>query len=224
MGTKVDRVSLQPVIDFYTDIRKAARSYEVLDAGAFLSRGLALGLATADLLVGLIQPALAEIGHLYQAGQVSLVAENRFSKFCESVLDLIHARTWPFGPANRVDVLLVYGGGNYHTLGLRMLELLLRDRGMVINVLCPGLPHQDVLDVLVRDRPRVFGVSAACKDQLADAIELLVSAGRLPAEVRPRKLLLGGPAIKAATPALVIPPEIYRSPAHVDELVELILS
>ena len=93
------------------------------------------------------------------------------------------------------EVLLVMAEGNFHTIGVRLLELALCLQGAKTHTVIPGLPAREVVALANRVQPRVVAVSVALPPQLESVRELKDLLGALPLEARPR-LAVGGQAFR----------------------------
>jgi excisionase family DNA binding protein len=127
-----------------------------------------------DLLcAGLLQ----EIGDRSAAGKMSAAQEHEMSRSVEMAL----ARTshqFPVFPGAPVAVLAC-PTPERHTLGLTLLETVLRERGFSVRFLGADVPSHEIVDAVRAARPALVGLSAS-------------SAGRLPSD-------FSGPALAAAS-------------------------
>ena len=163
-----------------------------------LAEGLALGLAPVDLLMGMIQPALYRMGQAWSAGEAAVHHEHALTAACSTLVTLLferlpHLRALRQAPGPRV--LLVNAEGNYHTLGLQVVELLLLSHGVPTLAVVPGLPAREVLALARSTRPVVLGVSVALPTQYGSVREIASLVGGLPDGERPR-VVAGGFAVK----------------------------
>jgi methanogenic corrinoid protein MtbC1 len=182
---------LQPVVDFYRRLRKTLTSGARLDASRVIEEAESLKLHPPDLLIGMMQPMLQEIGGLYAMGVMTVATEHRFSAFVQRVLCLIEARAGlaVLDPGLKPDILLICAPGSYHDLGVRLLELLLREAGVSSEAYFPGLPMHETLALARRLQPRVLGLSVAIPAQAPEVLEL---ANHLRAELPRTRLAFGG--------------------------------
>jgi len=186
---------MQPIVDFYTDVANMARSGETVPVATVVRRGLALGMRPVDLLVGILQPTLYEVGHLWESGLMTSSQEASFSSFCDAVMTELTREQELLCPAVSAPlVLLLNAEGNRHTLGLRMATFLLREGGLNAQTLVPTPSSAELAAVLADRRPAVVGVSLATNRQLPflDAILTMVARHRPPPRV-----VAGGPAVRA---------------------------
>ncbi len=196
-GDPVARI--QPIVDFHARLRKEARGGFVTGPHEIFEMGVALGIQPVDLLIGLLQPALYEIGELWARGEVTVAAEHRFSTMVDNlttlVLDRLSHDRGP-RPVEAPDYLLVNADGNYHTLGTRIVQLLLQSCDRTTVVILPGLPSREVLELARSLRPRTLGVSISRPAQIRGLREISAGLAERPEGERPR-LVVGGLPIKA---------------------------
>jgi len=133
------------------------------------------GISRASLLVGMLQPALYRVGRAWQSGAMTVAEEHRFTAWCD--LFFAHLAVTPQAEAP-VDVLILITPENQHTIGPRFAAELLTERGIRAQVIVPGLPIAEVVQEILRLRPRVVGFSCALSSALheADAVIAEVQA------------------------------------------------
>ena len=188
----------RPVAELFRGVRVAARTGRPLLAADVLGRAEALGVRPVDLLVGMMQPALHEIGELWARGEVTVDVEHRFSAAVEELVAVLRAGTAEPPPGARCGArfLLVNADGNYHTLGVRIVELMLRWAGCQVTAVVPGLPVADVVYAVQELRPEVLGVSVAMLPEMRAVGELGAALESVAPDHRPR-LVVGGRLVKA---------------------------
>lgn len=198
---------LRPLANYFRDIRKESLEGVNTPALEWITKGLELGIKPPDLLIGILQPLLYEIGELWSKGDASVATEHRLSSFAEALTSLLYARC-PELEKNRQsrtpDILLTNADGNYHTLGIKFLEMRLLSTGFKTFTALPGLPAAEILGLAKTLGARAIGVSVSLLPQMKSIRELAGEILKLPEPERP-KLILGGMPIKEG---LVLPPEL----------------
>lgn len=181
-----------PIAEFFGELRTAGRRGLATASDGVLARASALGVRPLDLLIGLLQPALREIGAAWEAGTLPVAHEHRFSRMVEEItaVVLVEARR-ATPPPESPEFLLVGADGNFHTLGPRVVELFLLAHGRSVTALVPGLPAAEVLRLVERLAPRTLGVSVSEASQLGALREVADGVRALPPARRP-KLVVGG--------------------------------
>jgi methanogenic corrinoid protein MtbC1 len=187
--------AIQPIVAFYARLRAQAEASAAIPARALLDEAKSLGIAPIDLLWGMLQPLLYEIGDLWSQGRVTIATEHRFSMNVETVLDAI-AETLPApAPARRgaVDFLLVNAEGDHHVIGVRMVDLFLRMRGRSTFLVVPGLPSREVLALAGELEPKTIGVSIALPEHAVRVREIVDGTSGF---LRRPRVIVGGWAVK----------------------------
>lgn len=179
------------VADFFAELRRGAREARGTSAEV-LSRARALGVRPLELLLGLLQPALCDLGQAWEAGEVSIATEHRFSSLVEEVAAELLAEARRRQPPPRPpEFLLLAADGNFHSLGLRLAELFLLSHGRTVTTVFPGLPEPEVAALARTLRPRFLGLSVSLPSQLAAVRAVSAALGAAPGPDAPR-LVLGG--------------------------------
>jgi methylmalonyl-CoA mutase cobalamin-binding subunit len=220
LGRMSDRFYLQrikAVVEFFTGLQGAVQAGRRVPAAAILAEGQRLGIRPTDLLVGIIQPLLAEMGERCLLSQVPTEMELEFTATCESLVRGVEGLlSRPIdGPP---DVLLVNAEGNQHSLGIRFVELLLRDAGVAAQAVTSEMSAGQIVDLVERRRPQLVGISVATNEQRQNLPRVVGQLEALPEELRP-KVMLGGPALKGA-PAEPELSACYLAPPNTLELID----
>ena len=134
---------------------------------------------------------LTEIGERWMTGKITCAEEHAMSRSLEVALTRI-AHQLPVAPT-APSVVLACPSGERHTLGLTLVETLLRERGVNVHYLGGDVPAQDIVTAVRRFRPVALGLSASsCPRPLADLEEPARAAASVCVETRCRLLLGGG--------------------------------
>lgn len=152
----------------------------------------ALGIRDADLLIGLLQPVLCEVGRRFESGNISIELEHKISALTESILKAVedNAVTIPGRPCT----LLVSAPGNAHTIGLRIFAAQQAEKGENCDIMFAAAPDQ-VLARLESGDYRRLGISVALPSQCQAASNL---ADRVREHLPNIEVVMGGYAIKTA--------------------------
>ena len=189
---------LRPLADFFRKLRSEAREGINSDPKDWINKAFELGIKPDSLLVGLMQPALYEIGELWLKGEVSVATEHRFSSFAEAMIGAIYQHRPELTKNRRAaspDVLLANADANYHTLGIKFLEFRLLSAGLKTYTLLPGLPVVEIVERTKSLKPKALGLSVSMSSQIKHIKELSDEVAGLPEKERPL-LLVGGIPIK----------------------------
>jgi methanogenic corrinoid protein MtbC1 len=219
-GLSARVAGIQPVVELTKDLWDLGLRGRIDQLAALMHRAEALNVSPTELLVGIVTPQLAALGKDWERGVVTIADEHRFTAFAEAVVHRIRAGAPALErhlDADRPQLLLVNCDGNSHTLGLRIAELWLAERGITSHVVVPGLPADNVLSLADKLSPSAVGISVSMPAQIPQ-LRLLLS--RLAQSSARRPVLVGGYAVKsgAVTTADVggalLVPQLLDVPRH----------
>lgn len=195
----LDEGSLLPektirLCEFYSQLRKKVMTREVKPYREILDEALALEIKPIDLLFGMIQPSLYEVGQRWASSSLTVADEHWFTSVCSGVID----QAWEFFPeglqfrhSESPVVLLVNADGNEHSLGVRLIEILLSVEKIPNYMIYPGLPSLDVFQLAQKLKPKIIGISISQRRQMEAVFQLCSLLENLPQKERPQ-LALGG--------------------------------
>ncbi len=156
------------------------------------------GVRPLDILVGLITPMLYIIGEGWEQGNVTVAEEHRFTSFCEGVFAVVRDKfssTYETNGGPRSRPLLLFNAyGNVHTLGIRILALWLRSKGLDVDLIEPPPTPTELLSLIYSVRPVGVLISLALAEQRPGVMKMMevlnVCRGIVPS------VFIGGYAIK----------------------------
>jgi MerR family transcriptional regulator, light-induced transcriptional regulator len=154
----------------------------------------------------LVAPAMAQMGDLWHEGQASTPAEHFASNYLRRKLDtIINAAPRPAGGG-----LIVLGcaPGDWHELGLQLIHLFLRRRGLNSLYLGQNVPVAQFVEEMERLRPVLVIIAAT----LLETVPGLVALSEAVQAMRPPQPLFayGGrifnvqPALRAGIPGIFL--------------------
>lgn len=116
--------------------------------------------------VGMIQPALYEVGRLWQLNRITVAQEHLATAVSQNVLAhaYVHAE---FAPANGRHAVFACVPGNQHSLGLRMIADVFEMAGWDTAYLGADVPIPDLIRMLDTRRPQLLALSLSLPAQLA---------------------------------------------------------
>lgn len=182
--------------DFQERLQQTGSIADESEVDRLIDIGVSLGVRPEDLLVGMLQPLLYDIGEKWERGDISVAAEHSFSSLSLMIIETLFARTRvaDLRQSQSPRVLLICAEENFHFLGLRMIEFLLIARGIPVFAIYPGMPVRQVC-TLVRDlEPGHVGVSVALPGQMDFVSRLDEAFASCPAPA-PR-IVVGGSALR----------------------------
>jgi len=170
--------------------RKAALGGRQKLAQKLMRELLQEGLTLTEASVRLIQPAMVEIGELWQGNRISVAQEHLATAISENVIARAYLQANFAAPIGR-SALLAGVAGNRHTLGLRMVSDAFETIGWDVLYLGGDVPTIDLIRQIDASPIDVLGLSLALPAHLVVARE---TAQRLRAELGNRcpTILMGG--------------------------------
>jgi len=213
----IDKKNLHEFKTFFSSLQATARYGGSAQVSRILAESRRLGIPPMDLLLGLFQPLLVEIGELWATGQVTVSTEHRFSALVGDLLAQLRSEA----PRNPEPVsprlILINASDNYHTLGLQMADTFFTTCGLATLSITPGLPSKEILELIAFHQPEAVGFSLALHTQMKPVGEVAACIRKLPAP--PRYLLLGGAAVRMGLP---VPTPDFQVCQHLTEVLPLL--
>jgi excisionase family DNA binding protein len=149
---------------------------------------------------------LTEIGQRWSDGKMTCAQEHAMSRSLEvGLAKLGHQFAVSPGAAT---IVLACPPGERHTLGLTMVEVVLRERGFRVQFLGGDVPTHDVVETIRKARPVAVGLGAsACARPSGELSEPARAVSSACSEVGARLFLGGGaawPPVRGATRVLTL--------------------
>jgi methanogenic corrinoid protein MtbC1 len=200
------RSAVLPILSFFQRVRESAildgpgHRGLVQEARAFVREGSRLGIAPVDLLLGLLQPALYDVGVRWEQSPSIADEGVRLAALCREIVSLLlieHPQLASLRRTSRPSVLLAAAQGNFHTLGLQIAEFVLLSHKISVMIAPEDSSGAELAELVRTLRPRLLGVSVALREQLGAAESMLDEVRCLPLELRPQ-LCIGGYAARTA--------------------------
>ena len=151
------------------------------------------GMSVADLYVDVLAPVLAEIGHRWEGGALSIADEHLATGIAHSVMRLVGRAATRRPRRSRERLLLAAVGTEAHVVGLRMIGDLAEGAGFDVQFLGAAVPVETLADIVAKHEPDIVGLSvtmAASAERLSAALEEIAASGHAP-----RGILVGGAAV-----------------------------
>jgi methanogenic corrinoid protein MtbC1 len=159
---------------------------DALDAGSDL-RGVYL-----DML----QPAMREIGRLWQENELTVAEEHVATAITQSVMARVFDRVYTWRDERTPTLIAACADDERHQMGLRMLCDLLELDGWETTYLGASVPIESLVELIQKQCPQVVALSATIAPHLPrvrDAIAAIRASGVTPMPV----IIIGGRAVAA---------------------------
>lgn len=194
---------IQPIKKFFEKLQKSVLTQDLVELEKVIAEANTLNVNSSDLLAGIMQPLLYDIGKLYSEGKIAIHQEHKFSIFINELL--FYLNHLPDGDSKRginkgQDVLIACANGNNHTFGVSFLQMLLSENHIATDILIPGLPTTQIIDYAYRRKFRIIGISISDESQLLELTEVIKLLNSLP-DYHPH-VIVGGFTIRKETPKI----------------------
>jgi trimethylamine corrinoid protein len=135
----------------------------------------------------LIVPALEEIGRRWESGDVALSQVYMSGRICEEIVDTM----LPAGDPRRIDqpMMAIAVLEDHHTLGKRIVLSVLRAGGFEVTDYGHGIPVEDLVKHVTRDKVRILLISTL---MLPAALRAKEAIAQIKKELPGTKVIVGG--------------------------------
>lgn len=143
------------------------------------------------LYLDAIQPAMYQIGKLWESGEISPAREHMATAVVTRIMATMYDRmNWSSTGAGRAVVACA--PNEFHEVGARMVADLLEMDGWDVTFMGANTPEEDLVDFLLTRQPDLLGISVSMVFNLGK-VQDLISRIRERPELRTLKVLVGGP-------------------------------
>lgn len=144
-----------------------ARSYlrAILQGNRLLAQQLILdavreGMPLRQVYLEVFQPALYEVGQLWETGQISVAQEHLATAITQTILAALYAQT-PLAPGRGQRAIVACLSGNHHEIGARMAADFLQWAGFDTLYLGANTPEASFLAMVDDFKPHVVGLPSS---------------------------------------------------------------
>jgi MerR family transcriptional regulator, light-induced transcriptional regulator len=171
--------------------REAAIKGRHREASALLAAAIRrTGMTTAEAAIHVVQPAMYEVGRLWQKNRVSVAQEHLATALSVTVLAQQMA-TAVVPPANGLRALFACAAGNQHAMGLRMVANAFELDGWDTYFLGENVPAASLLAQAREIKPHLLGLSASLPQHLRPLRDTITTLRTALGDDCP-KILIGG--------------------------------
>lgn len=147
----------------------------------------------SDIAVHVIQPALYDVGRLWQEGRVSVAQEHLATATSQYVLAEILAEQDFERPTGRIAVVACVEA-NHHSVGARMLGDALMIDGWDVEFLGANTPTRDLVQYVDHSRPDLLALSTSMPQQL-ETVRAAIERIRTEMGASTPTIMVGGLAV-----------------------------
>jgi methanogenic corrinoid protein MtbC1 len=145
------------------------------------------GVPVPDVYLGVLEPALREVGHRWAMGALNVAEEHYATAIAQSILDGL-SRRLPRPPRDGRLAVVTGTPEEQHALGARMVADFLEADGWEALQLGPGAPARDLVALVESEQPDLVALSTATAGVLDGVAEVLTALNAL----RPRPFVVAG--------------------------------
>lgn len=160
------------------------------------------GVDIRDLYMDVLQPAMHEVGRLWESNQFTVAQEHLATAITQSVMAQIYGTVISRPPLGRTMVATCIGG-ELHELGLRMVSDFFEMDGWDVYFLGANVPSADVIRMIEQQRAQLLAISVTLGGHLLEARDLIAAVRASPAGKRV-KIMVGGAPFNRS-------PETYKT-------------
>ncbi|MFC1748450.1 B12-binding domain-containing protein [Pseudomonadota bacterium] len=160
-----------------TDFTHALVTSNHVAASDVVLQAMNKGISLVDVSIGIVQPAMYEVGRRWQVNQLTVAQEHLATAITQNVLAKAYGQAEFKAPVNR-RAMFACIETNHHGLGLRMVSDAFEIEGWGVDYLGANTPTDSLIQMLDNTQVDLLGLSASMHDQviaLGDAIDKLKS-------------------------------------------------
>jgi methanogenic corrinoid protein MtbC1 len=192
-------MSTEELLGSYLDAIRAGdrhRAFQLVDD----ARGARLDLGT--LYVDVFQPALREIGRLWQENQISVADEHLATAITQAAMARAYETAFTWRGVMGRTLIAACVDAERHEVGLRMLCDLLDLEGWHTTYLGAAVPVESLVAMVQRRRPHVVALSAALSPHLPRIRTMIDAINQALGNQRPIMIVGGRPFLDDPTLAM----------------------
>lgn len=150
------------------------------------------GMPVRDAYLGVIQPALYEVGRRWERGELSVAQEHLATATVQSLIARLSGRLGSGRPTEAVRgrAVVACTPGELHAVGARFVADFLEGDGWEVLALGPSTPGFALLELIAATTPVVVALSTTLPSNLDSARAVVTGLG----ELEPRPLIVAGGA------------------------------
>ncbi len=148
------------------------------------------GLSIAHLYLHVFQPALMEIGRLWQINALAIGQEHFCTAVTQAIMAQLYPRIFSHDPIGR-RVVATTVSGEFHEIGIRMVADIFELHGWDTFYMSSDCPAEAIIDTLHSQHPDVLAIGVTTLRHVEQARQLIARVRETP-EVRDTIVLTGG--------------------------------
>lgn len=186
-------MTINLVYEDYMDALCAGDRRRALDVAQL---AVVTGSDIRDLYSYVFQPAMYEIGRLWEGGQCSIAEEHMATAITEHVMAQLHYYLTPIPPLGRTMVAACVAG-EQHALGLRMVADFFEMEGWTVAYLGANVPTDPIVQMITDRKAELLAISVTLPCHVPEARALIAAVRASPGGAQIKVLVGGQPFIAA---------------------------
>ncbi|MFW5998682.1 MAG: cobalamin B12-binding domain-containing protein [Halanaerobiaceae bacterium] len=138
----------------------------------------------------IVQPALYNIGLLWENGDISVAEEHLASSIVSRIISSFYSM-FLVDKITRGKTIITAIANEYHEIGARLIADALEYKGWDVEYLGANIPKKDLIDILLKIRPFFLGLSVTLPFNIENAIDTITEIRSIP-ELKDINILIGG--------------------------------
>ncbi len=185
----------------YTDYLDALRRGDRRRALNTARTALNNGVDIRDLYLEVFQPAMHEIGLMWERNQITVAQEHLATAITQSVMAHLYGHVFQHTPVGRTLIATCIGG-ELHELGIRMVADFFEMEGWDVYYLGANMPAEDVVRMAQERQADLLAISVTLNSYVPHARRMIqvVRASSIGDRI---KIMVGGQPINRA-------PDLYK--------------
>ncbi|UQA56191.1 cobalamin B12-binding domain-containing protein [Polyangium aurulentum] len=184
--------ALKVTFDNYLDALERGDRRRAL---AVVKQGVAAGCHIRDIYLYVLQPAMYEIGRLWELNQLTVAQEHLATAITQSVMAHFYADVFVRSPNGRT-MLATCTGSEQHQLGIRMVADFFEMEGWNVYFLGANVPPGGVVEMVEERKADLVAISITLPTHLAH-LRAMIAALRCSSGSARAKIMVGGQPLYA---------------------------
>ena len=185
-------------IEWWRVYLDALRAGDRRRALAVVDEARAAGLGLPALYLDVFQPALREVGRLWQQNEFTVAEEHLATAVTQIAMGRLYTEYCLATDRNGRTLLAACAETEKHEVGLRMICDILELEGWDATYLGASVPQDSLVAMVLRERPTVLALSASLAPHLPQLRSLIAAVRAAPGEAVPYILVGGRPFLDDA--------------------------
>jgi methanogenic corrinoid protein MtbC1 len=153
------------------------------------------GKPVRDVYLHLLQPAMYEIGRLWETNRITVAREHMATAITQYVMAQLFPLLGQSGVASRGRVVVAGVQGELHQIGAMMVSDVLESDGWQVCFLGSNMPHSGILETMEQEAASLLCISTTILFNIPKSVELIRSVRtRFPGMA----IMVGGGAFKSS--------------------------